>query len=129
MDSRRRGVAAAVDAAVGALRGPVRGALAGAAAAAPPGALRPARGLRRELVALLLHPVVLDGLGSHRQEGARTHVEGDRAPLDPGLESRLLARLGRRRFAPRFPWDLLLLALLLAWLAWDIMRMIRLIFA
>lgn len=50
-------------------------------------------------------------------------------PLDPGLESRLLARLGRRRFAPRFPWDLLLLALLLAWLAWDIMRMIRLIFA
>lgn len=50
-------------------------------------------------------------------------------PLDPALESRLLARLGRRRFATRFPWDLLLLALLLAWLAWDVLRMIRIIFA
>lgn len=42
--------------------------------------------------------------------------------LDPGLEFRLLARLGRRRFPLRIPWDLILLALLLASLAWDLWR-------
>lgn len=48
-------------------------------------------------------------------------------PLDTGLESRLLARLACRRLRVRFPWDLLLLAALLAWLTWDIVRMIQII--
>lgn len=45
-------------------------------------------------------------------------------PLDPGLEARLLEKLGRRRFSLRFPWDWILLLLLLAVLAWDVVRII-----
>ena len=48
--------------------------------------------------------------------------------LSPELESRLLARLARnRRFSLRSPWDLLLLALLLAVLAWDIVRIVSIV--
>lgn len=48
-------------------------------------------------------------------------------PLDPELESRLLSRLSRRRRRLPFPWDLVLLALLLAILAWDVVRIVRLL--
>jgi hypothetical protein len=48
-------------------------------------------------------------------------------PLDPELESRLLDRLSRRRRLLPFPWDLVLLALLLAVLAWDVVRIVRLL--
>lgn len=48
--------------------------------------------------------------------------------LDPGLESRLLGRLGRRRFRLLIPWDLILLALLLASLAWDLGRIANHVF-
>ncbi len=52
---------------------------------------------------------------------------GEPPPLDPGLESRLLSRLTRRRRLLPFPWDLVLFALLFAILAWDVVRIIRLL--
>jgi hypothetical protein len=53
---------------------------------------------------------------------------GEPPPLDPGLESRLLDRLARRRrrLLPH-PWDLVLLVLLLAILAWDVVRIVRIL--
>ena len=48
-------------------------------------------------------------------------------PLDPELESRLLGRLSRPRRRLPFPWDLVLLALLLAILAWDVVRIVRIL--
>lgn len=48
-------------------------------------------------------------------------------PLDAELELRLLKRLSRRRHWLSSPWDLVLLALLLAILAWDVVRIVRLL--
>lgn len=48
--------------------------------------------------------------------------------MDPGLEAKLLKKLGRRPCPLRFSWDLLLLALLLASLAWDLERIASHIF-
>lgn len=58
---------------------------------------------------------------------SRLDGAGEPPALDPELESRLLGRLTRRRRWLPFPWDLVLLALLLAVLAWDVVRIVRLL--